>query len=178
VSSQWCSDAQAVGLLVVGRVVLDRRADALALQALDERRAEHAGNERVLREVLEVAPAERRALDVDARAEDHVDALRARLLADRRPDPVYELGVERRAQRARGGEARGGQAAGDADMVASVGLLAQAVRAIGERDRADAGAGHRRGVPEVRSEAQRSLLFQREVHAPDPVTPGVRPTLT
>ena len=171
-------DAQPVGLLVVGRVVLDRRADALALQALDERRAEHAGDERVLGEVLEVAPAQGGALDVDAGAEDDVDALRARLLADRRPDPPHELRVEGRAERARGGEAGGGQAAGDADVVALVGLLAQAVRAVGERDGADAGAGHRRGVPEVRPEAQRSLLFQREVHAPDRVTIGRRPALT
>ena len=51
--------------LVVGREVLHRRADALALQAPDAGGAEHAGQQRVLGVVLEVAPAQRRPLDVD-----------------------------------------------------------------------------------------------------------------
>ena len=58
---------QAVGLLVVRGEVLQRRADALALQAADQRRTEHAADQRVLRQVLEVAATQRRAL----RTTDH-----------------------------------------------------------------------------------------------------------
>src|SRR5215208_6012588 len=50
------------------------------------------------------------------------------------------------------------QAAGDADVVGFVGLLAQPVGAVGDHDRRDAEALHRRGVPEVGAQAQRRLL--------------------
>ena len=58
-----------VGLLVVRGEVLEGRADPGRLQAAHPRGAELAGQQRVLGEVLEVATAQRRALDVDARAE-------------------------------------------------------------------------------------------------------------
>nr|BFE55839.1 hypothetical protein GCM10020063_003650 [Dactylosporangium thailandense] len=48
--------------------MLQRGADAAALQARDPLGGEHAGEDRVLGEVLEVAPAERGALEVDAGA--------------------------------------------------------------------------------------------------------------
>ena len=51
--------AHAVELLVVGREVLERGADALRLDATDRCGAEDAGHDRVLREVLEVASAQR-----------------------------------------------------------------------------------------------------------------------
>ena len=53
------ADQHPVGFLVVGREVLDRRPDALALLALDVRGAEQAGQQRILGVVLEVPPAQR-----------------------------------------------------------------------------------------------------------------------
>jgi hypothetical protein len=72
---------QPVRLLVVHREMLDRSAYALALDPLDQRGAEGPGQQRVLREVLEVATAQRRALDVDARAQHDGHALRPGLPA-------------------------------------------------------------------------------------------------
>jgi len=51
------ADPQPIGLLIVGGIVLDRRTDAPALQTLDMGGAEDARQQRVLREVLEVASA-------------------------------------------------------------------------------------------------------------------------
>ena len=112
-------DPHAVGLLVVGGEVLERRADALALQAAHERRAEDAGDERVLGEVLEVAAAQRRALDVDAGAEQHGDVLRRGLLAERHADALEQLGVPGRAERHGRREAGRRHAVGESEVVAA-----------------------------------------------------------
>src|SRR6185437_15282378 len=105
-------------------------AHPLALQPLDEPRRDASGQVRVLGDVLEVAPAERRTLDVDTGPEHHGDALRPRLARNRRTHLAGELRVPRRAERDRGREAGGGQAAADAGVIASVGLAAQAVGAV------------------------------------------------
>ena len=78
------ADPQPVGLLVVRGEVLQRGADTPALHAVDHRGREHAGQPRILGEVLEVAPAQRRSLHVDARAEHHRHAAGA---APRPPAP-------------------------------------------------------------------------------------------
>ena len=72
-------DAEPVGLLVVGGEVLDAGAHPLALQPLDEPGRDASGQVRVLGDVLEVAPAQRRTLDVDTGPEHDGDALRPRL---------------------------------------------------------------------------------------------------
>lgn len=59
------TDRHALGFLVVGREVLDRRTNARRLECGDVSCAERAGRQWVLRVVLEVATAQRRALDVD-----------------------------------------------------------------------------------------------------------------
>ena len=79
-------DAEPVGLLVVGGEVLDAGAHPLALQPLDEPGRDASGQVRVLGDVLEVAPAQRRTLDVDTGPEHDGDALRPRL-ARRSPHP-------------------------------------------------------------------------------------------
>ncbi len=77
------ADGHAAFFLVVGRIVLQRGADAFALQPLDVGRAQAAGQERVLRIGLEIAAPERRAHDVDGRRQHHARAQRQRLAADR-----------------------------------------------------------------------------------------------
>ena len=157
-------DAQPVGLLVVGRVVLDRRADALALQALDERRAEHAGDERVLGEVLEVAPAQRERLMLMPGPRTTSTPCARASSPTASPTRRTSSGSKDEPERARGREAGGGHAAGDADVVALVGLLAQAVRAVGERDRAGCRA---RGTGAVcqKSEPRHSEAFSSSVRS-------------
>ena len=83
-----------------------------------------------------------------------------RLVACRLADPAHQRRVEGRAERRRGREARGRHAPGDPDVVALVRLPAEPVRAVRQRDRRDAGARHRRRVPDVRAQAQRGLLLE------------------
>ena len=156
------ADPEPVGLLVVRREVLHARPDLLRLQAVHQPGGEPAGQERVLGQVLEVAPAQRRALDVDPGAEDDRDVLGARLGAQRRAHLPGQPGVPGAGERGGGREAGGRHAPADARMVGAVGLLAQPVRPVGQHDRLDAGRRDRRGVPEVRAQAQRGLLIQGE----------------
>ena len=68
-------EGEALGLGVVGDEVLDRRADALGLQPAHVGGADARGQQRVLAEALEVPAAVGRAVQVDGRREQHVDAL-------------------------------------------------------------------------------------------------------
>ena len=65
-------DLVSVLLVVVERVVLHARRHAVALQSLDVRHHHGRREPRVLAHVLKVAPVERRAVDVDARAQQDV----------------------------------------------------------------------------------------------------------
>ncbi|GAA3455038.1 hypothetical protein GCM10018962_68710 [Dactylosporangium matsuzakiense] len=90
----------AVRVLVVGRVVLDLRHRALALDALDVGRADLPGQIRVLAERLERPAPPRVAHDVDGRGEDHVCALAPLLGAQDLAVLPGQCGVEAR----RGGD--------------------------------------------------------------------------
>src|SRR5918995_4326053 len=76
---------------------------------------------------------------------------------------MRQFRVEGGSEGGRGREAGGRQAAGDPDVVAFVGLLAQPVRAVRQRDRGDAEPRDWGGVPEVRPQAQRRLLLQGQL---------------
>ena len=156
-----------VVLLVVRREVLERRADALRLDAGDEGHPERTRHDRVLREVLEVASAQRRALDVDARPEDDGDVLDRRLDAERLPDALGEREVPRRAEADGGREAGGGNGVREPQVVGRPRLLAQTVRAVGHHDRRYADAVDRLGRPEVAPARERRLLFEGEVGCRD-----------
>jgi hypothetical protein len=77
------SDAHVVPvvLLVVQRVVLDGGDDALGLNALDIRNHDGGVQEGILGEIFEVAAGQRRAGDVDAGAEQEMDAAGAGIAA-------------------------------------------------------------------------------------------------
>ena len=94
-------DREAVGLEVVGDEVLGARRHAAGLQAADVGGGELAGQQRVLAHALEVAPAVRRAVQVDRRAEDDVDALAAGLGAQGLAVASGDVATPRRGQSGR-----------------------------------------------------------------------------
>ena len=128
----------AVGLVAVQREVLDRRDHALALDPGDRLAGEHAAEQRVLGQVLEVAPVARVAREVDAAGEHHVEAAAARLAADHRARGARQRRVEARAQ----GDARRQRGRGVARPVARVG---DAEARVAHQQRRDAEALARPG---------------------------------
>jgi hypothetical protein len=150
-------------LLRVGGVVLGAGGDAGRLDAAHVARCHPPREQRVLGEVLEVPPAERRALDVQARAEQHVDVLRGGLGPERAPDLLGQLGVPGVRDRRRSREAGGGLRVGDAEVVRSAGLLAHAVRAVGQPQGPDTVPGQVVGLPDGLARQQGGLLEQGEV---------------
>ena len=141
-------------LLLVRDEVLDARADAFALQAAHERRADDAAQLRIFRIRFEVAAGERIALDVDVRAEQHVHAERACFAAHRSGGACNQLRIPRRCHRHAGGERSRRVAA----------RRAHAVRSVGEAHCRDAEARHRDRREIVRAGDQRRLLFHRQAH--------------
>ena len=71
-----------VGFLRIEREVLDRRDDVAALHALDHAARHHAGEQRILGEILEIAAAARVANEICRAAKKDIEALRARFGAD------------------------------------------------------------------------------------------------
>ena len=103
-----------------------------ALQASDVRDGHARGEVGVLREALEVAAAERRAVDVDRGTQQHLRALGLRLLCQRLADAFDKRSVPGGGQRDPGREAGGLDAGGRAA------LAARAVRPVGHLERGDA----------------------------------------
>jgi len=157
------ADPQPVGLLVVDGVVLEGGTHALALDAVDHCRPQDAGEHRILGEVLEVAPAQWGALDVDAWTEHDRHGLRPGLAAQCLTHALHQLRIPGRPKGTSGREAGRRNAARDGDVVAFLGLLAQPVGTVGHHDRRDAEPLHRRRVPEVGAQAQRRLLLQGQL---------------
>jgi hypothetical protein len=88
-------DRAALGLLVVGRVMLDRRDDALALDAGHDLGRDGPGEEGVLGQVLEVASVLGHAVDVHGRPEHDADAPGAGVAPHGGPELPREVGVPR-----------------------------------------------------------------------------------
>jgi hypothetical protein len=89
------TDLHAAGFLVVGRKVLHRGTHAPALYAPDQGGTQLAADDRVLGEVLEVAPAQRGSLDVDTGTEENRDAGRPAFRAERLSHFGKQVGVPR-----------------------------------------------------------------------------------
>ncbi len=102
---------EALGLGVVGDEVLDGGADAARLDALDIAGADLAGQVRVLAVRLEVAAAERRAVQVDGGREEDVDLLAAGLLGEQGARPAREGRVPGGGERGRRGSVIDGSSA-------------------------------------------------------------------
>ena len=148
-----------LGLRVVPDEVLDRGADAALLHAAHVRGADPGGQVRILAQVLEVPPAVRRAVQVDRRGEQDVDALAPRLVRQQQPEPVHERLVPRRGERGRRRHVGRGVA-----LVPR--LAADARRPVGDDEPAQAGVGLLVQRPEVRAREQPDLLLERELRDP------------
>ena len=95
-------DTVAFGFLIVGGEMFDTGADALGLLAADVIDGDARGEEGIFAKVFKVAATERRALNVDARAEHDVFVTLLGFLPDDGAVLVGEVGIEG------GGEANGG----------------------------------------------------------------------
>ena len=96
---------EALVLLIVGGKVLETCARAALLRTLHPRRAHCARDKRVLGEILEIASAQRVALDVDAGAKHDVHTVGKSLLADGFALGLQQLGIPRCTARHGGGKA-------------------------------------------------------------------------
>ena len=134
-------------LLGVDGEVLGAGRDPLRLDAPHHARGHAPRQQGVLRVVLEVAPAQRGALDVQARAQQHVHAQRPRLAAQRLAHPLGQCGVPRVRDRGRRGEACRLLRGGDTQMVAVPELAPHPVGAVAHHEGGDGGSGNRAGVP-------------------------------
>ena len=94
----------AARLAVVGDQQAGAGADAPLLHALDVSRADAAGEKGVFAEVLEVAPAERRAHEVQHRRQQHVLVERQHFLREHAPEFARRRLVPRAGERERTGQ--------------------------------------------------------------------------
>jgi hypothetical protein len=148
--------ARALRLGVVGDEVLDAHADAAVLRGLDHVHRDAARQLRVLRVALEVAAAHGRALQVDLRGEDEVDAVAAGLGGERSADLVGQVDVPRRGERARRGERRG-------RLGPVLRHAAHAGGAVGDVHRAQADPRDRGGRPQPGADDERHLLLDGQL---------------
>ena len=88
-----CADGHSAGLLVVDRIVLERGAYALGLNAVYECGGHFTRKIRILREILEVSAAQGRTLHIRSGAEQDGDLLRYALLAEELAHAVDKLGI-------------------------------------------------------------------------------------
>ena len=103
---QFTALEKAVVFAVVRCKVFERCADALALHAFDIRLCKRTSKHAVFGKILKVAPAQGRAFEIDAGAEDHGDIVCDAVLRQSLPHPIDEACIERIAQRGQGGIAR------------------------------------------------------------------------
>ena len=94
-------DRMPARLLRIEREMLDRRQDVLRLDAGDRRTAQHARMQRILTEIFERPPAARVAHQVDAPAQQHVEALGSRLARNHRATATDQVRVPGRPHRRR-----------------------------------------------------------------------------
>ena len=98
--------AVAIKLRVVAHEMLDGRRDSLSLHTFYVADCDARPQEWIFAKVLEIAAAKRRALEVDARSQDDLDALRLGLGAYRLGHLPQQAGVPGGRQGRFGGEAK------------------------------------------------------------------------
>ncbi len=143
-------DGEAVGLGVVGDEVLDAGRDAAVLDAEDVAGPDLAGEVRILAVRLEVATAQRRAVQVHRRGEQHVDALAAGLGGERAARPAGESGVP-------GGGERGGGRQGEGGVVGGPAHAPHADGPVGQHQGGESGGGGGGEAPHVLAARSRAL---------------------
>ena len=96
--------------------------------------------QRIFGEIFKIAPAQRIAFDIDAWPQHHIDLVVARLLGNGAAHGFEQTRVPAAGTGASGGKGRGHRRLIEAEMVAGLGLKAQAMRAIAQPDAGNAGA--------------------------------------
>ncbi len=164
-------DAHAQRLLIVHGKMLEAGADALALGPADEPGGQLARQQRVLGIVFKVAPAQRAALDVDARPQNNGHAVGPALPADGRAHPARQRGAPRAGQRRRSGKARCFHAVAAVLTDVQTVLLAQAVRAVRQPYGRHALGRDVLRLPKALSAGQGCFFLQRQRSddVPDPI---------
>ena len=142
--------------------MLHRGCDTARLHAAHEGRGDATGQQRVFGVRLEVASAERRAVQVDGWRQQHSTRFGARFVADRLADALDEGWVPGCAQggatrHARGG--RGGVTRGRARKRRAAG----SVRPVGDPHRRNTETRDRHGAPQVEPGGQAGLLVVGEL---------------
>ena len=171
-------EADAAPLGVVGDVVLERRDHVAALGAGDLLGHRLAREERVLAEVLGLAPRQRRARDVHRRPQPPVEALAARLGADRLAVGAGQAAVEGRRQRLRRRQRRRAVGADAArPVVGGQGGDAEARPATRSRRAPSRPSGRASSPPAARRRAGRAAGSRRATARPRP-SPTRRRTST
>ena len=133
------------------------------LNSLDKARCHTARKDRVLGEVLEVSPAQGRALDVEARAEQDVDAEASGLRTQSLAHLTRQVGIP--GSRNSGRRREAGRLLGlrDAQVVGVAKLAAHAVGAVAHDKGGDVRSGDRARVPGAGSRQKSRRLQQRQV---------------
>ena len=152
---------EAVVFRIVEGKVLDGNAHALALNALDFADAHLGSKQGIFGIVFEVPPAQRVALDVDARTEDDIDAVVHALFGDALPHLSGVFGIPARGDGRRRREGCCRLAHRDA-VVSPARLFAEAVRAVCHRKRRDTEAPDGSSVHEIDTRNEPRLFFGRE----------------
>ena len=147
----------AAQLLAVDGEVLGAGGDAVGLDAAHVGRGQLAGEVRVLREILEVAPAQRAALGVEARPQQDGYLLRGGLLPHGPAELFAQGGIPAAGHGSRRREAGCGDAGVQAQMVRRTRLLAHAVRAVRQGDGRDARLGAAARGEGARARKQRAF---------------------
>ena len=134
-------------LLGVNREVLGAGCGTRGLDSVDEARGHASGEDRVLGEVLEVTSTQGRALDVEAGAEQDVDAEAARLHTQRLTHLACKLRIPRGGDS--GGRRKASRLLGlsDAEVVGVPELAAHAVGSVAHDEGGNACRPDRAGVP-------------------------------
>ena len=147
-------------LLTVHREVLGAGRDAVLLDAADIARRHFTGQIGVLREILEVAAAQRAALDVQAGAQQDRNFLCGGFLAHGLADGLAQGGVPAVCHGGGRREAGCGHTGVQAQMVRRARLFAHAVGAVRQGDGGDVFARQRAGVEHRPAGKQGAFLFQ------------------
>ncbi len=146
-------------LLTVDREMLGTCGDTVALDAANQSGRHSPRDNRIFGIVFEVAPAQRIAFDVHARAKQHVHIEIMRFLAERLAHFLGKRRIPGIGHGSRGREACGRLGCADAEMVALAELPTNAMRTITHDETGNAGMVIAARIPFRPAGKQRCFLY-------------------
>ena len=153
----------AAQLLAVDCEMLRACGDAVALNAANQARCHTSGDNRIFGVVLEVTSAQRVALDVQARAKQHVHVKVVSFLAERFAHLFGERRIPGIGHGAGGREAGGRLGCADAEVVAFAKLPAHAVWTVAHNEAGNVGAIVTARIPFGSAGQHRRLFNDRKI---------------